>query len=248
MERRNDISEELELVGPILAGSARVTPFRVPTGYFDNLPAAVIDRIGLGNTLPAGMDSPFEVSGSYFTELPGSILAKITAMAETDNELAAITPLLYSIGKQTVYTVPTGYFELLAVTHPGKEATQPAKLVGLKSYRRWIQYAAAAVVTGVLISGAFLYTDSKSYQEEEKTIQSPANTNASVTAEPVTIEEARGETAGTGLTIPKISTEKHPVDFAKKVEQLSEDEIQNYLEENAAPEPVQIIEDTTSEK
>ncbi len=54
------------------------------------------------------------------------------------------------------FAVPSGYFETLTrnvITEENKSAT---KVISLGS-RKWIRYAAAAVVTGIIVLSGFLY-------------------------------------------------------------------------------------------
>ncbi len=123
-----------------------------------------------------------------------------------------------------------------------------------KGYRRFMQYAAAAMVSGLLVMGAFMYTDSGNYTEHEKTQQAvelKANEpvlNKETTDNEVVNEEQAEETT---VEISKPATEKGIHDFTKKIQLLSAEEMQKYLEENAIPEPIQpestqvILEDTT---
>ncbi len=70
---------------------------------------------------------------------------------EIIQELEQIAPLLNTIGKKPVQTVPTGYFDHFQVAVPFEEA----KVVQMNQGRKWFAMAAAAVVVGILVIGGF---------------------------------------------------------------------------------------------
>ena len=127
-------------------------------------------------------------------------------------------------------------------------AEEPAKgkLVKFKTYQRWMQYAAAAMVAGILISGAFLFTDSNSYLEQEKKgkviqrgvpdtakdagILKQDTDSSEDVAENISEEEKTGDEA-----MNKIGK---PIRSKSTLELLSDDELKKYLEENAIPETI----------
>src|SRR6476660_5837714 len=81
MNNRNTIQEELKSLNSSLAEGAALQPYQVPEGYFDQLPAAILNRI----------------SESNLAEDPVS-------------ELSDLSPLLASIPKSNPFHVPEGYF------------------------------------------------------------------------------------------------------------------------------------------
>ena len=160
MENRQHIQAELVQEQPILAALSPLLPYQVPAGYFEMLPGRVLSKIGAGTALPLVGTAGFSIPEGYFEGLPASILAKIhAAKSVTDGvhgELSQVAPLLNTVSKEMVYQVPAGYFQQLHPEHT-TEKKKPAKIVSIT--RKWMQYAAAAVFAGVLVTGAFLYTD-----------------------------------------------------------------------------------------
>ncbi len=200
MEQKHDIEAEIAAISPILAGLRAADVYKIPAGYFENLPDVVMAGISL-------------------------------AEAGGDAELKDIAPLLHSIPKKQVYSAPPGYFE-----QPVPVYQAPAKQVGMQKYKRWIQYAAAAVIGGLLVSGAFMFTDSKDYIR---------------TANPV-IPVFQEETGNSGPVNAPVSAAKsavaiHRMALAKKIELISDDELQHYLEENATAEPVQLLDEPSED-
>lgn len=112
MNTRTDIINELEQLQSPLATWQPVNVFSVPQGYFEGLAASVLRTVQGDNILqslqpPANADVP----AGYFDNLAGNILNKIKAQANEDEPLS---PLLESLRKTNVFTVPQGYFEGLS--------------------------------------------------------------------------------------------------------------------------------------
>lgn len=83
MALKNDILQELMENAPELARISPVMPYKVPAGYFEELPGLILLRI---RTM--GINTP-------------------------DEELKAISPLLAGLKKEMPYRVPQEYFENL---------------------------------------------------------------------------------------------------------------------------------------
>jgi hypothetical protein len=253
MKHSNEILEELQMVSPSLAALPKVNPYMVPAGYFDRVTDTIIDEIVDKQLLNTNLNITYSVPDQYFDGLALNILSKITIEAE--DELALVAPVLLAAGKTNVYSVPTGFFKQ-EIPIPQQEG-QRGKLVTLKGYRRFIQYAAAAMVAGILVSGAFMYTDSKSFIEQEKNerfdIKAPVRSNDSLLYDAGVQDNDTAqaeEEEETTLEINKSSVDSQAYDFNKKIGLLSEEELKKYLEENTVPEPmqnepVQILDDST---
>jgi hypothetical protein len=68
---------------------------------------------------------------------------------EIIQELDQVAPLLNTIAKKPVQTVPEGYFENFQVQ------IEEAPVVQMNHNRKWFTLAAAAVVIGILVIGGF---------------------------------------------------------------------------------------------
>lgn len=97
----------------------------------------------------------YRVPAGYFDGLAAQVLGRIKAMNTNDpvEELGALSTLLGSLDKKMPYTVPQGYFDQV-VSAPIK--TQPARIVSIGS-RNWFKYAAAAVITGIIVLAGYIY-------------------------------------------------------------------------------------------
>lgn len=169
LENRLHILQELNELAPALADVGFDTPYRVPEHYFENLPSLVLDQVSeLNMVIPSS--HPFQAPVGYFEGLTDKIWNRLveeeSQLAEADllAENETIAPILNSIDKQMLYTIPQGYFENFSATLKIPET----KLVSFYRMRRWMNYAAAAIMAGILVTSAFLFTDKRQNDEFEK--------------------------------------------------------------------------------
>jgi hypothetical protein len=249
--RRDDILNEMRGISQLIADSGAVNAYTLPEGYFERLPDIILEKIQAAPAMLPETANIYQVPENYFDTLPGIILSKIQEgqmqSNEVREELETLGPLLNTISKKPLFSLPDGYFEQLRPAMKEADVLQgKAKLVRFKTYRRWIQYAAAAMVAGILVSGAFLFTDSNSYLELEKkgridlqaspdtakdaAVVKPDTDNSQVEAQNIEETEKADET---GINSVGRSTPSKTI-----LELLSDEELKRYLEENAIPEPV----------
>lgn len=149
----NDIIQELNNLESSLSRLSRENIYSVPKGYFDSFEARVRSLIWL-STLPS--DSPYAVPTGYFNALADQVMQRIRNHPDyqsSKEELASISPLLNSLDKRPVYSVPEGYFENFNAGTGGVQGR--SKIISL-GHRKWFRYAAAAIVTGVVAVGALM--------------------------------------------------------------------------------------------
>jgi hypothetical protein len=165
MNSRKNIQTELEQLNSSLPLNAKTPVFDLPQGYFENFASAVLaivkdntaesapEELAALSPLLAGMSrqTPFALPENYFQE--NLVLPPVTA----DEEL----PAWMQQARTMPYAVPPDYFEhfspaVLQQVAPQKE---PARVISMFT-RNWVRYAAAAVVTGALVLGGFLYSGS----------------------------------------------------------------------------------------
>jgi len=171
MTTRDNILHELNELKSSLASLNPGNVYSVPAGYFDGLADQVLSRIKSLETadpkeellilsemlghLPKQM--PYAVPAGYFEGLAERALESVQKSNDyqtANEELASLSPLLSGLKKEMPYEVPAGYFE--GITKDITEKSKPeTKVVSLGS-RSWFRYAAAAVVTGVIILGSFM--------------------------------------------------------------------------------------------
>lgn len=149
MNAKKDISEELNSLAPSLQGLSKQPQQEVPEGYFDIFPTEMLGKVALSEP---------KVPGGYFDTFAKNLVNKIRSGEEETS------PILESIGKDNVFTVPEGYFnELPAII--ASRVQQPVKVVSM-NFRSVARYAVAAVVTGII--GLGIFTFPKSGQEYDK--------------------------------------------------------------------------------
>jgi len=140
MRQNTDIQAELKAIGSDLSAQLTENVYVAPTGYFEGLADAILNRIRAHADYQSGSE-----------------------------ELAELSPLLHSLKRELPYSVPEGYFDQ-PVSVPMAEKAEPAKLVSLGA-RKWMRYAAAAVITGALALGAYgLFFSNKTNMNPEEAI------------------------------------------------------------------------------
>lgn len=223
MENSIEIIGELQQLSPFLAESRPGMLYAAPTGYFDTFPSKILEIVqeqsGILQEIPK---STLQVPEGYFDGLPGNLLKKIRKQ-EADTELAELAPLLNSISRKNVFTVPAGYFEQ-PITVPKK---QKAKLVTLA--RKWTQYAAAAVFAGILVTTAFLVTDNTREPEYKKYDRLDLPAELDKMSENELVNYLVNPELPVNVTA---SANDMATDVKDHIHSLSDDELNQYLKEN----------------
>lgn len=161
MENRIDILNELKELSPVIAGLEKVNVFSVPQGYFEYLSTDVMTGIEIEMGLQNNTSSAENIPLGYFDSLAETVLQKIKAQYSEDAlaELRALSPMLYSIQNENIYTVPGGYFENLVADVLDKVLPTQTKVVVMKKRSSvFLKYAVAAVFTGIMALGVFKFT------------------------------------------------------------------------------------------
>lgn len=157
-----------------------------------------------------GKDMPFHVPSGYFEALPASLSEQIGPLSMG--------------GTNHPYAVPEGYFDqlpeqLLARTQSlaAAEKGNSGKIVSL-FFRKVMPFAAAALLGGMLVTGAFIFTD-----------QRRGNSQGSV-------EPSSNMTASHTILSPDNDLYR---DISRKMQSLTDEEINRYLEENTSTETME---------
>lgn len=238
MENKADILQELREISPLIVDFQSVNPYGVPGGYFTAFPEMMLEKIRIETMLVNASANTYAVPAGYFEGLPANILSKIKngdATNEVEIELAEVAPLLNTISKEQVYTVPAGYFEEMDLA-AAMQAPNEGKVVTLRIARKWMQFAAAAVMAGILVTGAFLFTDDRGNLN---------NTNMDVPDVSSEMNKVSEDDLVTYLDSPEhivaapaatsLATEAELADVKNNLHRLSDDELNQYLKENAEP-------------
>lgn len=170
---RKDIIQELNELGSGLAGTPFQNIYSVPGGYFEAFASSVLSRVNAenGNEFLPGLpkSNPYKVPVGYFDGFAENMLNVVLNHPDylnSQEELELISPLLTSLKKEPVFSVPKDYFENFNVALNHK---QPAKVVGMFS-RNLMRYAAAAMITGVIALGGLMIYNGIRKTPEEKII------------------------------------------------------------------------------
>jgi len=177
MKHSAEIYNELKGVSPFLAEVEKTNVFSVPEDYFsaldkqflqkikDDLLESFQERENSSFTLPASELHFLDVPEGYFDNLPTNILKKIKSLEidDTHEELKRLSPMLYAVQNENVFSVPGGYFESL----PGViiNAIRPqAKIIAIKKRSMVWDYAVAAMLCGVMAISALWVSNDSSNQ------------------------------------------------------------------------------------
>lgn len=224
MTGRENILQELKELGSPLSELTYQTGYQVPADYFDTLPARIMQRIKAVDAadpetelkelspLLAGIPrkAPYSAPEGYFEKLE----------APADEVLS---PALASLRTINPYSVPEGYFEKLPSLMAGKVTKQPAKIVSL-SPRKWMRYAVAAMMVGLVATVGFLVLNQDGNQNNPTAQVKKSLRKVSTDEINLFIEQ----TGITGTEMVKAETKNEIKDLLKDV---SDQEIQDFLDE-----------------
>lgn len=226
MNEKNTIQDELMSLGAELPYPAP-NPYQVPVGYFENFANRLSDQIKPENDVQEELSSiaPFLNSISRKTpySVPEGYFNSLSAEAQKDDE---ISTLLLELKSKNTYSVPERYFEQLPSTLLEKVNANTARVVPI-SQRKWVRYAAAAVITGI-IAGSLVFKGNNIDSDKSSFVWIEKNTRK------VSKEEISSliELAKTDSTVALVkSTTKE--DIKHLVKDIPDKEIQDLL--NDAP-------------
>jgi len=222
MHKSETILGELKEVAPILI-TLNENVYTLPDGYLNGFLAALMVNISL-QSLRAESTSTYQVPDGYFENFSVSIIEKLVQENHSCvEELAEIAPLLNSISKKEVYSVPEGFFNDVAIGIPSVKK-MPGKLISLGIAPRLFSYAAAAVIAIVLVTGAVFYPANSHSLDLSKELNKVSDTelnNYLETAHAISFLE---EPTNLSQEVPNIQ---------ENLKSLNDQELQQYLDENA---------------
>ena len=162
MTENEEILNELKQISPYLVSISKENVLTVPANYFDVLPEQLLNYIATEKLIFDDKTQLFNVPSGYFEGFAETVIQKIKLQKNDEiyMELEQVAPLLNTINKNNVLTVPAHYFENFGVD-VFKSKKQKAKVVSFTIAKKWLNYAAAAMMAGVLVTGAFLFTENK---------------------------------------------------------------------------------------
>ncbi len=228
MDNSETILSELQEIAPTLI-TLNKNVYTTPTGYFNNFANELLGCINADALLAeAKKTAPvFQVPDNYFDTLAGSIIQKIKQQNnEYFVELEEVAPLLNTINKKNIYSLPQGYFEHLNIIIPAKKLSG-AKVVFLSKTRRLISYAAAAVIAGVLVTGAIFYPGNSASFDVSKEVNKLSDAELNGYLESAHSISFMDDTMILNQESPSIQ---------EHLKLVSDQELQQYLDENGSDE------------
>ena len=219
----------------------RVNPYTVPVGYFNNLSEIIFEKVSLRKNIQEfdGLEKlPYSIPDGYFDNLAENILQKIKdgTNQTVQQELEEIAPLLSKLPKINVYSVPEDYF--IKLNPLKREREKPAaKVVSIRRMTpKWFNYAAAACVAIALFGGAYLYFSSSE-------VSNPSNEPATAIAVQQGLSQLTdseianylNQDNSTAIYTSQGSDEQKDLDIKTLLENMSDEEIEQYLNNNTEP-------------
>lgn len=245
MPRSTEISHEIYTLSPAVANLGQDNVLQVPEDYFDNLAGEVIRRIKAMEAPSAREELqilspvlyradktlPFSVEPLYFHMLAGEILGRIqeSNTGSVSREIEEISPLLSRLEKKMPLSVPEGYFESLTPDLSiGKIGNRQAKVISIKS-RRWVNYAAAAILIGFIGLGAWLiFSTNGNYKNPVANVNVEAELKASSDSEMLNYLEATPLASMDDIPVANLEE----LDTESILEDLPDNVLQQYLQDN----------------
>lgn len=142
MKRNPDTEKELKAISPAVAAISNENVFQAPPGYFEDLPDKILSLVKT---------------------------AIIQDGLSAREEIEQLSPLIAALKNKQAQTVPPDYFSTLshiitAKLGPTKKEVPVIRMdTGRK--KKWLRYAAAALITGIIGTGAlFLLNNDHSSQ------------------------------------------------------------------------------------
>ncbi len=269
MENSKTIQIELQDLSPLLALLEKGNLYALPAGYFEELPGTLLRLTGASwSNNSQGYEPASDVPVGYFDQLAGNILNKIKLqesedVASYENELSQqlaalkykntfavpadyfenladnifkniesleqdvqeetrqISSVVGGLEKKNLLYLPNGYFENLTTQIQTKLAPA-AKVVSISKFRNIFKYAAAAVIVGAVSIGVIKYDNG-----QKNTVVPPV----------ATLEASIQK----GI---KMDAKK----FDETLNNLSEEDILQYLEKNSSDEDVAVLTSDIEEK
>lgn len=136
--------------------------YTVPKGYFESFSEIVLEKIKFRtrSAVPEIEKNLYAVPDGYFNNLSENILKRINNLNanEVKSELEELSPFLSSIPKTNVFSIPKDYFDEAGFSDVKINNTKsPARVISIGKARKWINYAVAASIAVIALTGGYFY-------------------------------------------------------------------------------------------
>lgn len=230
-------------------------PYSVPQGYFDQFAQSVLHRIKameendpqeeLKQTAPflSGLrkENPYSIPQGYFEDLAGNITDGAKAIDLVNEELENLSPMMSQIRSLNPYTVPSGYFEELPGLILNKVTdAQETPVITMRFTRRFMQMAAAAVVTGLILFNGIRFLNIPFASSETSYVTSGGTDSSTILnhlsdAELENYLDGAGRNAdATAMNETVTQGELNPENMKDLFAEVSDEELQQFLEGTGA--------------
>lgn len=226
---------ELKELAPELANLPQETPFLVPEGYFEHLYATILLKINREN---GAMPNGFSVPEGYFDGLAASIMNRVKAETATgaQEEIQALSPMLAGISRTMPFEVPRSYFDQLPQQVLNEEKdTKVVSMAGRgRVISRWVKYAAAACVVGLLAFGALRLINNKPGENggeslaKNPTIEQIKNFDLDAELDKLSDTDLNNYLCATGDIA--CNDDKKDDELNKQLSEISDEDLSKYLE------------------
>lgn len=235
MNNRITIQNELKELNSLIPLEKGPELYSVPDGYFEGVAQSVLQKLKTDAltsseeleeiapflaTIPKKM--PFSVPEGYFIQ---------TTEALSDWVKDESLPQLLQSGKQMPFTVPEGYFESLPAIILKKVSPKEAKIIPISSSRKWMRYAAAAMIAGIIAVSSILYFGNNNNQSIDPASESYEWVAKNLKGVPINeLDEFINATYTNTSTLANTKTvDKSEV--RKLIKDIPDSEINKFLEE-----------------
>jgi hypothetical protein len=165
---------------------------------------------------------------------------------EALDPLALVEEPAFLSDSQLPFQAPAGYFEALPQVLLSRLKTQEtsailelsnlnqksAPVVQMSKARKWIMYAAAAMLTGILVTGAFLYSDKPVEQMKEQ--YQLEDMGAALDAVPdAALEQYLEENQTIAVDEVLSSPNQKLPELNDHIQNISNEKLNDYLEDNS---------------
>jgi hypothetical protein len=228
MKNSTEILNELNTISPSLTKIAKVNVFSVPEGFFIGLD----EKIATAVFLQQDKKTEFQkVPEGYFDSLSEKILSKIKEEKESAaEEIRSVSPALHYLREEKVFDVPEGYFDNLSSKILCRLKGGNTKVISFNSARRWLKYAAAAFVAGIITIFSYQIFNSTTTRNSTMTVSTRMPEYMQLASQYKTIKEIN-------QGIASLSDEEIAQYLEKNTTLLDDDALIKNTETNELPTP-----------
>jgi hypothetical protein len=233
---------------PVL-NKTNTNPYLVPEGYFENLADTMLNRVKameagsakeeleLLSPVLKGLQktNPYHLPQDYFEELADNVTDGAKAIELVNEELENLSPLMSGLKSINPYQVPAGFFDSFANTMLEKAKQQaPAKVVSIGLGKKWMQYAAAAVVAGLILIAALFVINKPAGNNEEAITKEMEKKMDKVSDEELFKFFEEEAPVNTATVINSNPDDMDASDMKEMLADVSDEELQAYVEQSGS--------------